>query len=308
MSEGTPIIIKKKKGHGGHGHHGGSWKVAYADFVTAMMAFFMVMWIMGLSDQTKAQVSGYFNDPAGFMKSMPRSKTVIPIKGAPPKKSDNQDGGKGASGGGGDPAKDGKEMRALAKDINNELSKVFTSDREGQALLQHIETTMTDEGLRIELLESAGQVFFGIGSAEILPKAKVVIDSIGKIILKSGRKVVLEGHTDARKYSGTGYDNWDLSTDRASALRRELSRCGLQEDHFVEVRGFAATRLRDQADPLNPVNRRVTILLPYNQRVDDLKPLNQPEVESSPKDETKIKEASVGVAPKAIDLGTSVGR
>ena len=87
MHDGTPIIVKKKKGHGGHAHHGGSWKVAYADFVTAMMAFFMVMWIMGLSEETRAQIQGYFNDPMGFMRNMPRSRNVINLQGAPPKPS-----------------------------------------------------------------------------------------------------------------------------------------------------------------------------------------------------------------------------
>src|ERR1700678_2916756 len=119
MSDGTPIIIVKKKVHGGHGHHGGSWKVAYADFVTAMMAFFMVMWIMGLSDQTRTQISGYFNDPFGFKNNVSKSKVMISPKDPPPTARKN---GTGTSQGQGAAAqKDRDQMKNLQKKLEAEL-------------------------------------------------------------------------------------------------------------------------------------------------------------------------------------------
>lgn len=253
MNDGTPIIIKKKKGHGGHGHHGGSWKVAYADFVTAMMAFFMVMWIMGLSDSDKAQVQGYFNDPMGFSKTEPMSKNIVALKGMAPPKS-------GAL---------NKAMvtEKLAEEKNleqteAEIKGAIKSDPKLEALFKNIETDVTEEGLRIEFVESAGAVFFKSGGSTILPDARKLIAHIGPVIAKSGRRLIIEGHTDARPYQGSGYDNWDLSTDRAAAMRRELMRDGVQYSQFLQVRGYADTKLRFPDQPYHFANRRVSVLLP----------------------------------------------
>lgn len=280
MAEGTPIIIKKKKGHGGHGHHGGSWKVAYADFVTAMMAFFMVMWIMGLSDQSKAQVQGYFNDPSGFMRSMPRSHNIINLKTAPPKRGES--GGNGGHG-----EAEGKEMQSVAGDVKKELEKAFAKDPTAKAMIKNIEESMTDEGLRIEFVESAGTVFFESGSFAFRKEALPIIRTVGRVLHDSKRKIVLEGHTDARPYSGHGYDNWNLSTDRALAMYRGLMGAGVPEIQFTMVRGLAATQLKTPGDPLNPVNRRVTILLPFGEKL---------RTDGFPKDE--IREAKAEAHPK----------
>lgn len=300
MAEGTPIIIKKKKGHGGHGHHGGSWKVAYADFVTAMMAFFMVMWIMGLSDSSKAQVSGYFNDPSGFMKSMPRSNNILNIRTGPPRMSDNTNRGTGTHGpkDGEAGANEAEELQKVAGEVNKAVGQQALSDVQVKFMLEHLEATLTDEGLRIEMMESAGNVFFETGSAAIRPQARKLIETIGRIIVRSGRKVVLEGHTDARPYSGKGYDNWNLSTDRALSLCRALRGSGVTEKQFMMVRGMAATNLRNPKNPLDPTNRRVSILLPYGERLNP----GQYTPKEQAKQEITGPQVQTHIGPKSINL------
>lgn len=253
MSE-APIIIKKKRGHGGHAHHGGSWKVAYADFVTAMMAFFMVMWIMGLSDSSKAQIQGYFNDPLGFKKNESKSKTIFTLKGMPQAKP-----GKKKSPGDDVTDLDEKQMEQLKQKISSAL-KGNSSLKE---LMKDVSMTITNEGLQIDLLETRGAVFFESGQAVIRPGAKLILRRIGLLLGKAKRKVVVEGHTDAKPYAGQGYTNWDLSTDRARALQRELANDGVNNDQFAGIRGFADTKLLVPSDPFDFKNRRVTILLPF---------------------------------------------
>ncbi|MBI1757139.1 MAG: OmpA family protein [Fimbriimonas ginsengisoli] len=262
MNEGTPVIIKRKKGHEGQAHHGGSWKVAYADFVTAMMAFFMVMWIMGLSDQTRAQIQGYFNDPIGFMKNMPRSKSIINLQGPPPKPSPTPSIQQPK-------IEEEKRLRELQK----ELDKQIEADPNLGSLMKQVEMTVTQEGLQIELVENTGAVFFESGSAVIRPLAQRLIAQIAPVLAKSGRKMVIEGHTDASPYPSTSYTNWDLSADRANALRRALEADGVGESQVMQVRGYAATKLKKPEDPLHFSNRRVTVLLPFrdvNEPVVDL--------------------------------------
>jgi chemotaxis protein MotB len=260
MNEGTPIIIKKKKAHG-HAHHGGSWKVAYADFVTAMMAFFMVMWIMGLSDQTKAQIAGYFNDPVAFLKVEPRSKNVLNLPGAPPTK--------GKSNGTGYDRivqEDGKTLKKIQKQIEQAMSAEGKGGEKAgidlKAIAKDIDISVTREGLQIELVENKASVFFETGSAKVRPYAVELLHRITPVLARSGRRIMLEGHTDARKYPSPNYTNWDLSTDRANSIRRLLEGDGIHENQVVQVRGYAATKLKNP-DPFHFSNRRVTLLLPF---------------------------------------------
>lgn len=265
MNEGTPIIIKKKKGHGDHGHHGGSWKVAYADFVTAMMAFFMVMWIMGLSDETKAQVQGYFNDPMGFAKSQPLSKSIVNFKGMAPPMTDISKKKEVST----QKVQDQEEL----EETEATIMEAIKSDPELKGLFKNIETDVTEEGLRIEFVETAGAVFFESGGAIVRSEAQRAIHRIAPILAASKRPIIIEGHTDARPYQGSGYDNWDLSTDRAAALRRLLKANGVGVSQIMQVRGYADTKLRVVEDPYHFANRRVTILLPFkpiSDQLDDL--------------------------------------
>jgi chemotaxis protein MotB len=261
MNDGTPIIIKKKKVVGHGGHHGGSWKVAYADFVTAMMAFFMVMWIMGLSDSTKAQIQGYFNDPLGFTKNEPKAAVnIVRFNTGPPKTVAGSGSSQGDSS---SPMKqEEKEMRAFEK----QLEKAIASGGPDLAtMLKNVDFSITDEGLRIELIEASGAVFFNSGCAVIRPEARKLIARMAPLLMKSGRGVKIEGHTDAMPYSSSGsYDNWDLSGDRALAMRRLLKNLGLPPKMFLEVRAYADTHLRRPDAPYHFSNRRVTILLPFH--------------------------------------------
>lgn len=254
MSETTPIIVKKKKVQAA-GHHGGSWKVAYADFVTAMMAFFMVMWIMGMSAETRSMVAGYFNDPFGFIKNPPKSKSPFATPGSPTPKPGN---GKGTS-----ESKQSVEQVKL-KEVESEFKKAMSADPELAELSRHVEITMTEEGLRIELVEAAGAVFFETGKDVIRPIALKLIARIAPILTRSGRNIVIEGHTDSAQYSSLAYNNWDLSADRAQALRRALSFGGVPLKQFTEIRGYADTHLKNPSDPLHFSNRRVTLMLPFS--------------------------------------------
>ena len=220
-----------------------------------MMAFFMVMWIMGLSDESKAQIQGYFNDPMGFNKTLPRSKSVISIKGVPatkPGTSKEPDGKRYAK-------DDEKALRRLATNVKGELSK----EKGIEKLLKQVEILVTREGLRIEFVESSHMAFFQSGSAILRPEAKEMVKAIAPVLARSGRDMMVEGHTDAKPYPGASYTNWDLSSDRALALRRALAGGGVKYEQFRAVRGLADTDPRIKDDPLAAANRRVSILLPW---------------------------------------------
>jgi chemotaxis protein MotB len=266
----APIIIKKKKAHG-HAHHGGSWKVAYADFVTAMWAFFMVMWIMGLSDDVKMKIQGYFNDPLGFMKNQPKSQSAFSVKAFPSSKA-------GSSSSKATEAVFREEHeRKSASELKEKITKAVAQSADLKDLLKHVEITVTPEGLRIELLESTGAVFFESGRAEIKPDALELIKRIASVLATTNRSMIVEGHTDAKPYAGKDYTNWDLSTDRALALRRALAIGGVGEGQFLGVRGLAATQLRKPSDPFHYSNRRVSILLPFEASKDQK--IDMPKVE-----------------------------
>lgn len=258
MSDSTPIIIKKVKGHGGHAHHGGSWKVAYADFVTAMMAFFMVMWIMGLSDDTRAQIQGYFNDPLGFKHNEPNSKSVVAPKSAPGSRA-SKSAGASSKGKGIIEVKDEDKLKSIQRKIEDAMTK----DAQLKSFLKDVEMQMTQDGLRIELVESTDAAFFDSGSATLKPTAFKVIDHIAPILRKQQRDFIVEGHTDSVPYPSPTYTNWDLSSDRANALRRALFGAGMDPKHLTGVRALADTQLKDPDHPTSYKNRRVTILLPF---------------------------------------------
>jgi chemotaxis protein MotB len=259
MQEGTPIIIKKKKAHG-HAHHGGAWKVAYADFVTAMMAFFMVMWIMTLSDTDRQLVQAYFEDPTGFSKNIPKSDShIVPFDTGSRKKRERDAGN--------EQLLQEVEARGKMAEVRKQVEEAIEADPELQKLVQQhsIETWIDAEGLHIELIESDlnGEVFFKIGSAVVQPKATEVLAKIAPVLAQTGNPVVVEGHTDSRPYDRAGYDNFMLSSDRAHAVRLLLTASGLAESQVHGVEGFADRKPRVASDPAHFSNRRVTILLPY---------------------------------------------
>lgn len=249
-----PIIVRKKVGgHGGH--HGGSWKVAYADFVTAMMAFFLVMWIMGMDQNVKEMVEGYFANPAGYKKAYGAGSNII------------------ASGNSMRNMDVARVAMLLREAQRNSFERAAQEIRDSLAaadglekLKGKIEVVVTPEGLRIELIESdTKEVFFRSGSAVPTPEAVAAIEIIGHGLLRLTNPIVLEGHTDARPYGTNEYTNWELSVDRANAARRLVLGSGVPVARVVEVRGYAARRPRVANDPNAPGNRRVSLLLPYVQ-------------------------------------------
>ena len=252
---GKKVVIVKKKIVGGGGHHGGSWKVAYADFVTAMMAFFMVMWILGMDDATKQAIEGYFANPVGYKKGygsgsspLATGTTMSTVTKTPLRimsRSTEQ-----------------RTFEALRQTI---LDKVAENDSL-QKLKAVVDVQVTPDGLRIELVESErGDLYFPLGSAKMNAATALTLELVGEELAKLQHAVILEGHTDAAKFDrDAAYTNWELSTDRANASRRVLLAAGLEPTRIREVRGYADTRLRVPNDATAPANRRISILLPYS--------------------------------------------
>jgi len=259
MAEGRdkaqPIIVVKK--HGGHGgHHGGAWKVAYADFVTAMMAFFLVMWLVTQTDIVKKAVQGYFQDPGGYKKSVQLS---IVAKGT----GILDKGGEGNA-----PKKSPVPSEESAPPMEHidavELFEQAMKALSGLDIPKGVfDLQLTREGLRVQLIEGSDEVmFFRPGSADLTPKGEVILKTIGMELAKLPNQLVIEGHTDGADLArGNAYTNWELSSDRANAARRAMTSGGLASDQVREVRGFAANKLRIKDDPLDPRNRRITVLV-----------------------------------------------
>jgi chemotaxis protein MotB len=230
------IIIRKKGGHGGH--HGGAWKVAYADFVTAMMALFIVLWLMNASKPIQVAISGYFKDPSGTGKMT----------------------GSSLNGTGENVQPDKQDMAKLKE----ELQKSIQGINDFAKLKNNIEITVTAEGLRIELLESEKGTFFDSGSSTLNKSGQEIAALLAAELGKAPNRVSIEGHTDAKPYAGkSSYSNWELSADRANAARRLMQQSGLRSDQISQVRGFADQRLRNGKDPLDPSNRRISIIVQY---------------------------------------------
>jgi len=253
---GKKIIIVKKKVAGHGGHHGGSWKVAYADFVTAMMAFFMVMWILGMDDKTKQAIEGYFANPVGYKKGYGAGSSPLSTGTAPTKVQQT-------------PLRSlvrATEQRTFEELKSSILEKVASNDSL-KALKALVDVQVTSDGLRIELVETgSGDVYFPTGSARMKSPTMLALQLIGTELAKLQHPVILEGHTDAAPFGSAGgtYGNWELSADRANAARRVLEDVGLSDRRIVEVRGYAATKPRILDDPLSAANRRISILLPYS--------------------------------------------
>jgi chemotaxis protein MotB len=248
-----PIIVKrvKKGGHGGH--HGGSWKVAYADFVTAMMAFFMVMWILGMDPKTRKAVEGYFADPVGFKKGY--GSGASPIANPVPARMASAQVKTIVR------AAEAKAFDKAAQRIRSKLAAAT-----GSLGSAKFEVTVTEEGLRIELIEDGpGDIFFPSGSASVKAGLREGIQLIAGELVPLHNAVVVEGHTDATRYSAkASYTNWELSADRANAARRVLEESGFPAARVREVRGLSDTRPRIPADPFAAQNRRISLLLPFS--------------------------------------------
>jgi chemotaxis protein MotB len=237
MADEQPIIIKKKGGHGGH--HGGAWKVAYADFVTAMMALFIVLWLMNSSKPIQEAVGGYFRDPNGLAQ-----KKGSAVEGA----------GKAA------PVEKQVDMAKLKQ----ELLKAMQPLADFEKLKKQIELTLTPEGLKIEFIEDPKGTFFENGKAQPTPSLQELLKVLSVEVGKLPNPVSIEGHTDSKPFSDSRtYGNWELSTDRANAARRMMQDSGLRPNQVVQVRGYADQNLRKPLQPEDASNRRVTLIIQY---------------------------------------------
>lgn len=252
-----PIIIKKKKGgHGGH--HGGAWKVAYADFVTAMMAFFLVMWIVGLSDEIKQNVAAYFRDPIGFSEGG-GSKGVLDGGEGP---FENKESGKSIKKDLTRREKEAEVWESL-KEVSRKISQKLETTQAFAQLKDQIEIELTSDGLRVQLIEATrDKSFFASGSAVMRGEGMDILTAISSELAKLPYQVVIEGHTDNRTFGeGSDYTNWELSADRANTARRVMLDAGMAQERIKEIRGFAANQPRFTDDPSNPANRRVAIIV-----------------------------------------------
>jgi chemotaxis protein MotB len=252
---GKKVVIIKKKIVAGGGHHGGSWKVAYADFVTAMMAFFMVMWILGMDDKTKQAIEGYFANPVGYKKGYGAGSSPLSTGTSPSNVQRT-------------PLR--MIVRSTEQRTFEELRKSILDKLEANDSLKKLNASydvqVTPEGLRIELVEGdKGDTYFPSGSAQMRPVMVLALQLVGSELSKLQHPVVLEGHTDAAPFgNNANYTNWELSTDRANAARRVLESAGLSRDRVRGVTGLGATQPRIPNDPLAAANRRITILLPFS--------------------------------------------
>jgi chemotaxis protein MotB len=254
------IIVKKRKKHP-HKGHGGAWKVAYADFVTAMMAFFLVMWIVGQSRSVRAAVAGYFREPGIF----DQQKSNGPLPGGEMRLGPNQANE--------DPSSKEvlKEAQQALEKAASRIKSLLAETPELKRLEKQIEITVTRDGLRIELLEGAEPTFFASGSAALAPGTESVLELISQELGKLKNEIALEGHTDSQPYSKSGsYTNWELSADRANAARRIMERSGLRGGQITEIRGYADTSLRVKSKPLDPRNRRVSVIVQHAWKESDL--------------------------------------
>ncbi len=251
------IIIKKKGGHGGH--HGGAWKVAYADFVTAMMAFFLVMWIVAQSQPIKEAVSGYFNDPAGYGKK---------AGGAMLKGSQSMlKGGQSILKNGPPPPRTPEQAKEILKQASEHIKEALNGLAGFAAMKNLVEIELTPEGLKIQLMEAMkskedSSYFFASGSATLSAWGEEILTLIAKELGKLDNKVVIEGHTDSRQFvSKTKYTNWELSADRANSARRLMEENGLRHGQIWEIRGYADKQPRLKDHPEDARNRRIAIIV-----------------------------------------------
>ena len=275
-----PIIIKRVR-KGGHGKHGGAWKIAYADFVTAMMAFFLLMWLLGSTTEgDKKGIADFFNAPlkVSLMGGSGSGDSSFVVRG----------GGADLSRSTGQ-VKDGdvaakrrllnlKALQAEQKraetarleSLKTKVEEALAASPKLAAMKSQIRLDMTKDGLRIQIVDEQNRPMFDSGSAVVKPYMRELLREIGHVLSDVPNRITLEGHTDAQPFSGgeRGYSNWELSSDRANASRREIVGGGLPDDRMLLVQGLASSRLFVPGDPQNATNRRISIIV-MNREAED---------------------------------------
>ncbi len=268
-----PIIVKRIK-KGAHGHHGGAWKIAYADFVTAMMAFFLLMWLLGSTTKADLQgISEFFKTPLKISlmggSGAGDSTSVIKGGGSDITRADGQQKhGENATGRKVSDLKAAEHELALRdkqvlKELKLKIEGAIAASPSLSQFQKQLLIDITTEGLRVQIVDEQNRPMFAIGSAMLQPYTRDIIHQIGRVINEVPNRISLSGHTDATPYSGGegGYSNWELSSDRSNSVRRELIAGGMDDKRIARVVGLASTVLLDPNDPYNPVNRRVSIIV-----------------------------------------------
>ncbi|SDK58413.1 flagellar motor protein MotB [Billgrantia gudaonensis] len=264
MSENAgkrPIIIRRKKVV--HAHHGGSWKIALADFMTALMALFLVMWILSVATEEQREgVAEYFSTPlvnavTGGDRS--GSTQVIPGGGPDPAHSDGERARIDPQ----ERTRPSEEQRRFFMDLQRRIESVIEQDPDLRQLRDQMRFDLTPEGLRIQLLDTEQRPMFDLGSARVEPYMRDLLRAMAPLINELPNQLSISGHTDSLAYLNgyRGYSNWELSTDRANASRRELVEGGLESAKLLRVSGFADRVPMPETEPFDPVNRRIELLV-----------------------------------------------
>ena len=279
----APIIVKRVKKTGG-GHHGGAWKIAYADFVTAMMAFFLLMWLLGSTTQAQKEgIAEYFQTPLHLVLTGPslgqsdsalkntggrdvtrKQGQVKPVEGDPGKlKSVRIEDVKAA-------LKQAEKMKLEA--LKARIEQVIEDNETLKQFKSQLKLDITSEGLRIQIVDEQNRPMFENAKAELQPYARVILREIGKTLNGVDNKISLSGHTDAAAYASgeQGYSNWELSSDRANASRRELIAGGMDESKLMRVVGLGSAIMIDKENPFNPINRRISLIVMNKETEEEL--------------------------------------
>lgn len=304
-----PLIVVKRIKKGGGGHHGGAWKIAYADFVTAMMAFFLLMWLLAsVSKETLKGISEYFKMPIEKIVSTGPSTTGssgIFVGGG--KDLTRQDGEVNKS-------EDNNKQKAPQKNLDEEglkqlKTKVEAAIQENAQLQNYKKQVLIDitkEGLRIQIVDNLKRPMFALSDDELQPYARDILRAVGKSLNGVDNKITLSGHTDARPFPNKekSYSNWELSADRANASRRELVNGGMNESKLLQVIGLSSAVLYDKNDPLNPINRRISIIVMNKEAEERIENSTSVEASSAASVDKTVKSggapAATNVPPPAV--------
>ncbi|MBS3962957.1 MAG: flagellar motor protein MotB [Methylomonas sp.] len=268
-----PIIIKKIKKKAGHGHHGGAWKIAYADFVTAMMAFFLLMWLLGSTDEaTKKGIADYFQDPTALSLNAGEGigdRTAI-IQGGGTDLT-RQDDGQVHQGEETPAEPTPEDVEKLAEEqekiqlekLQTKIESMLDANARLAEFRDQVKLESTPEGLKIQIIDAKNRPMFKLASAGIEDYARMIIRELAPVINELPNKITINGHTDALPFpaNSSGYSNWELSSNRANVARHELTQGGLAEDKILRVVGLASSIPYNAANPNDPMNRRISIIV-----------------------------------------------
>ena len=247
MAKEQPVIIKKIIKNKGHGHHGGAWKLAYADFVTAMMAFFLLMWLLGSTDEkTRKGISEYFQDP--YKASLIDKGQIPTLDEIAPTEIDQQ--------------AEKNDLMQLEM-LKEKIQAMIDANPELSEVREQIKLETTPEGLRVQIIDNKNMPMFKLASSETEPQIRLILRALAPVINKLPNKITINGHTDARPFPANrkGYSNWELSSDRANAARYELNQGGLAEEKVLRVTGLSDSIPYNPDDPHDPMNRRISIIV-----------------------------------------------